>query len=238
MILKTSLSILISLSLMGCLKSRAQLYEESDYSENRNSGLVVNNPKPVQPGGYAIEELKAEVMRLVGKVEDLERNNKSLDQLQAVNDKIQALENRISELENAQLAMLENLQKKEAAALKRSPEEIFKSGKDAFRSGQLDQAIALLKEYLKTDDKTNAEEARFLLGESFFSKKEFKDAIIFYSELNEKHPGSKRIPSALQKIAQSFERLGYKDDAKSFYQELLEKYPKSPEARASKNKLK
>lgn len=233
---------LTATSLTGCLKTRAQLKDDPDDRE------VASKPVPaqvqdVQPKGeYVIDEIKSEITRLTGRVEDLERT--AHQQQKAANDpkekeEVQQLHRRIEELERAQAEMLEALKKLQTSAPAAAENtDAFEKGKASLKAGNLEAAVESFTSYLKYPKAKNAEEATFLRGEAYFGLKQHKKAIIDFSKFPEKFTKSKRLPAALLKIGQSFEALGMKEDAKGFYQELVDKFPKAPEAKKAKAKLK
>ena len=82
------------------------------------------------------------------------------------------------------------------------------------------------------------EEATFLRGEANFKKLQYNKAILDYSKFPEKFQKSSFHPKALLRIAESFEAMGRKDDAKAFYSDLLEKFSKTAEGKIAKKKMK
>ena len=155
-----------------------------------------------------------------------------------IRDRLQTLENRIQELEQAQVQMLEAIKKLQSSAPVADQPDVFNKGKNEFKAGKFDDAAESLSDYLKTPKGKHVEEATFLRAESYYGLKQYKKAILDYSKFPEKFTTSRRLPSALYKIGQSFEALGMKEDAKGFYQELVDKFPKSPEATKAKKKVK
>ena len=225
----------------GCLKTRAQLKEDGNDEAARP---VQSKIQEVQPQGeYVIDELKSEITRLTGRIEDLERSQKQQSEVAASanKDELKKLEARVTELEQAQAQMLEALKKVQdasAAATATDPVELFDKGKAQFEAGNFEGAIESLGAYLKAPKaKVAVERATFLRGEAYYQLKQYKKAIVDYSKFPEKFTKSTHMPVALYKIGLCFEALGMKDDARSFYQELVDKYPKSPEARRVKAKL-
>lgn len=235
-----ALSLALLLGLSGCLRTRAQMQEEAPEAEQTRA--VSAGVQEVQPqGSYAVDELKAEVARLNGKIDDLERAQKEPKKEDPAKEElIKKLETRIAELEQAQMQMIEALKKmqQEPEKPKATPSELFRSGKEAFREKDYQRSVDLFTAYLKTNDPNHPEEAAYLIGESHYAQKNYRGAIVDFSGFNEKFAKSRRVPASLYKIGQCFEALGMKDDAKPFYQELVERYPKSPEARSAKSKVK
>jgi len=204
---------------------------------------------------YVIDEMKAEIARLTGRIEDLERQKaaqSSAPQHDAHSGVLKAIEERVVELEKTQLEILERMKgssgpashTSKTASMRPSAEasetgDAFERGRTAHAAGKFEEAIDSLGNYLSQSPKgKNAEEALFLRGESQFLTKQYQAAIVDFSKISEKFPKSKRIPLAILKIAQSFEALGMADDAKGFYQEIVERFPKSSEAKKAKARLK
>jgi TolA-binding protein len=237
-LLQFCIVVLATLILSGCLKTRAQLRGEAD--DYASSAPVPAQIQDVQPQGqYAIDEIKSEITRLNGRIEDLERENKqAASSASATNkDDLKKLEQRIIELEEAQANMLETLKKMQANTPAPDRAEVFQKGKAAYKNEEYDQAIESLTEYLRATNAKQAEEATYLRAESHFALKNYKKAITDYSKFPEKFTQSKRMPQVLLRIGTSFEALGMKEDAQSFYQEIIDKFPKSAEAKKAAAKL-
>jgi TolA-binding protein len=233
-----SFVLLCCFSLSGCLKSRLQLREDGEDKEA--SKPVAAQVQDVQPqGSYVIDEIKSELTKMNGRLEDLERaKNESASA--AGKDEFKKLETRIVELEQAQGQMIEAIKKiKESPAVENATSsDLLEKGKAQFQEDDCDSAVETFTSVLKSAKGAKAEEATFYRAECYFKLKQFKKAIVDYSRFPEKFTKSKHMPVALLKIGSSFELLGMKDDAKGFYQELIEKFPKSPEAKKAKAKLK
>lgn len=217
----------LTLSSTACLKTRAQMKEEED-QQSGVGAMPVEQPH----GNYAIDELKSEITRLSGKVEELERR-------QAESGDTKDLEKRMVELEQSQLAILEAMKKSPSAPSSKDPSDLFFESKKRFNAGQFKTASQGLQEYLESSHTRYAAEATYLLGDSYFSMKEYKKAIIEYAKFSENKFGkSPYIPKALYMTALSFEALGMKDDSRAFFQELINSYPKSKEAKQARKKIK
>lgn len=76
------------------------------------------------------------------------------------------------------------------------------------------------------------------VAEEFFSKREWKKAILNYEKYRQEFPKGKNVPDATYKIGVAFQELKMRDEARTFYEEVVEKFPKSDEARRSKTRLK
>lgn len=235
--LRAIVASLVLLTSTSCLKTRAQLREEQE--EQRQA--VPQQVQDVQPQGqYALEELKSEILRLTGKVDELERNHQSASKKEDLGkDDLKKLETRMAELEQAQAQLIEAVKKLQVtAAPPADPDLLYQKGRTEFLNQQWDPAIESLTQYLKTPQPKHEEDALFLRGSAYFKKPDYKKAIVDYSRFPEKFNQSSRMPVALLRIAESFELMGMKDDALTFYQELAEKFPKTAEGKKAKLKLK
>jgi tol-pal system protein YbgF len=223
--------------LSSCLKTRRQIRDEPEEDLR---------PTPVQPvqdvqpqGQYVIDEIKSEITRLVGRVEDLERQ--ANEPRPAPNaEELKRLEARVAQLETAQTEMLESA-KKASEPKTASPEELnelFKKAKGQFEDLDYENSAETFAAYLKSPKAKRVEEATFLRGEAYLNLKQHKKAIVEYSKISEKFPHSSKMPEVLYKIGLCFDALGMKEDSKGFYQEVVDKYPKSNEAKKAKKKLK
>lgn len=227
----------------SCLKTRAQLKEDKEQTEPSAPGQPVPaQVQEVQPkDGYIIDEIKSEITRMTGRIEDLERSNQQNNSPEK-QDEIKKLEGRIMELEKNQAALLETIKKLESAPPPPiSPvdaKQLLEKGKKQSQAGDYDSAIESFSLYLKTPGVKSVSEALFLRGEAHYDLKQYKKAIIDFSDVRQKHSKSKLVPAAIFKIALSFEALGMKNDAKDFYQEIIDRFPNSPEAKKAKAKLK
>ncbi len=219
----------------SCLKTRAQLREDSNDREGASSAPA-QPVQDVQPQGqYVIDEIKDEITRIEGKLEDLQRLSSQGNP--AEKEELKKLDARMVQLEQTQAGLVETIKKLQETPAAVDPNELFKKAKSYFDDGEYDAAAESFGSYLKTPKVKKLEEAIFLRGEAYFNLKEHKKAIIEYSKFPEKFPHSVRMPDALYKIGLCFDALGMKDDAKGFYQELIEKFPKSAEAKKARKKV-
>ncbi len=245
------LSLVLFVAFSGCIKTRSDLKSETG---NPDTGYEtkVTEVNAAQENQKVSEELRGEINRLNGRIDELQKKNESLAQDAGKRGEREAqlrdMETRIQELQASQAALIDALQKKEKDREERiqkekevpktDPAAAFEAGKESHKEKKYDAAIESFTQYLKYPKGKHTEEALYLRGESLYAKENYKKAILDYSALQEKYPKSKFIPKALLKIGMSFDALGMKSDAKPFYQEILEKHAKAPEAKIAKAKLK
>jgi TolA-binding protein len=243
-----SLSLLVVtliLSQTACLTTRSQLKKTDIEGDDPVGATQQAEIKPVEPRGtYALDEVKGEITRLTGRIEDLERARGSeADQQMAEKKRLETfeqLQQRIVELEKTQIELIEQLKAVQGAAQTRSSANasgLLEDAKGRIEEGDREGAIALLDQYLSAPKVTKAEEATFLRAESHYELKQYRKAIADYGQFTEKFTKSKLMPKVLYKIALSFRAISAKEDAKVFLQELIEKHPNSAEAKKARGLL-
>lgn len=67
-------------------------------------------------------------------------------------------------------------------------------------------------------------------GEYYLSRRAYDSAIIYFEHVIENFEGSSLEPRALLKLYESYQRVGYVQEANRVRERLLERYPESPEA--------
>ena len=119
--------------------------------------------------------------------------------------------------------------------IKSEYERAFKLLKESHYS----QAIKAFKKFLKTYPESNySGNAQYWVAEAHYVEQNYKKAIAEYSNLVNNYPQSKKIPDSLLKIAQSYQELGQKDQAKLWYNDIRKRYPDTTAARLAEEKLK
>tara|TARA_Y100000590_G_C15714445_1_gene1011397 strand:- start:151 stop:867 length:717 start_codon:yes stop_codon:yes gene_type:complete len=221
----------IGLTQTGCLKTRAQLREEE------STMAPVGVREVDTESSDLVAELKTEIIRLNGRISELESQMTESGK-QNVENLVEQLEKRIIELEQSQMVMLSAIKKVEHKIPPPNAKNVFITAKNQYRAKKYPDAIKNFTLYLKSGDQNHIQETTFLRAESYYAEKEYQKAIIDYSKFPEKYQKSKKLPKVLYKIGLSFEGLGKKSDAKLFYDELVRKFPKSAEAKKAKSKLK
>lgn len=233
-----ALSILLTIVLTGCLKTRSQIRGEEGEDLSKPTTAKIQAVEAHNPS--LAEELKGEVTQLTGRIEDLERATKQVRELSEKTDKqkeeIKKQDARIHELEQAQAAMIDSIKKIQNTVPPSDPQEELELGKTAFGTNNFEKAVEHLSAYLRAPHAKQADDATWLRAESYMALKEYKKAIVDYSKFPEKFTKSPRVPTSLLKIGQAFDAMGLHEDAQGFYQELVEKFPKSSEAKKLKAK--
>jgi len=197
------------------------------------SGAVAPVSVPPPSGGYNVEELRAQVAQLTGRVEELQHQKQLDDQAHAdekkkLDDQVAGLEKQLQDLQPQKLDVPQG-------------KTALDAGKDAYFGGLYEQAIQYLDQYLQKNDQLDSKkaiEATYIRAESYYKLKQYKKAIVDFSKFPERYQKSPYHPKALLRIAESFNALGMKDDAKAFYSDLADKFPKTAEGKLAKKRLK
>jgi hypothetical protein len=197
---------------------------------------AIPSPTPVpvlkpEVADYGVEELRSELARVAGLAEEY-RHEKEKSEVASA-EVLKKAQERIAQLEK----QLKDLTP-EVPALPEGKSN-FQAGKDAYLGGNLDEAVHFFTQVLSASESgKEAEEATFFRAEAQFKKQQYNKAIVDYSRFPEKFPKSSYHPKALLKIAESFDALGKKEEAKAFYSELVDKFPKTAEGMLGKKRLK
>jgi TolA-binding protein len=238
-------AILITSLISGCFTTRSSMKKEGVDGDDPVGATQTVEMTPVEAkSGYVVDELKSEITRLTGRIEDMERSKgteaERAQTEKAKQEQIDKLEQRIVELENAQLELIEQFKKYQGVAEERGAEkagELIDQARTKAAGGDHEGALDILTRYLATPKAPRAEEATFLRAESFYETKQYRKAIADYGQFTEKYTKSKLMPTVLYKIGLSFRAINAREDASVFLQELIDKHPKSPEAKKAKSIL-
>jgi tol-pal system protein YbgF len=92
----------------------------------------------------------------------------------------------------------------------------------------LPKAEAALKAFIANHPKHElADNATFWLGETYYTRKNFQEAIQVYYEAYKKYPKGNKAPAVLLKLGMSLATIGEKESACSAYDELAKSHPKA-----------
>jgi len=118
-------------------------------------------------------------------------------------------------------------------------EKAYRAAYAAFRSGSLDQAVALFDDFLTRHPRSQyAADAIYWIGEVRFGQGRFEEAVLQYDRVIKEFPGSKKELSALLKQGQAFEKMGDGKSAKIIFNKIVSEYPHTAQARSAAMKLK
>lgn len=98
-------------------------------------------------------------------------------------------------------------------------------------AGDHDEAIQSFRNYLhENGSSAYADDAQFLIGESYFRKGQYHRAIIEFNQVSINYGSGDRAPSALLRQAEAFRIVGDRVDARLSLQKVINRYPGTGEA--------
>jgi len=120
---------------------------------------------------------------------------------------------------------------------KLSEEELYKVSKQAYDRADYETARQGFTKFLELYSKSDkADNARFWIGEIYFSEKWYQKAILEYQKVIENYATGNKVPSAYLKQGLAFHELGEDANALLVFKELIKKYPDSNEAKIARQK--
>jgi tol-pal system protein YbgF len=118
------------------------------------------------------------------------------------------------------------------------PEESYKEAFESFRRGKHEEALGRFSDFVKNNpDSPLVASARYWMGESAMSLKDYEKAIVYFQEVVDKHPKSDKAAKALLRQANAFAATGDKKTSAILLKRTMEVYPKSEEARLAERSL-
>ncbi len=118
--------------------------------------------------------------------------------------------------------------KMDAQAIEKKAKELFDQQK--YADAQSYYEILIQKKY-------KAHEAHFWIGETYFQRKEYKQAISFYKESASLNDKASYMPTLLLHTGQAMEKNGDLTSAKAFYKATVSKYSGSGAANEAQERL-
>lgn len=119
------------------------------------------------------------------------------------------------------------------------PGDAYQQAKTDYDKGNFDLAIAGFENYLKQfPDASQADSARYWIGECWYSKKDYHKAIEEFQKLLKAYPRSEKAPGARLKIGFSYLNEKNTVKAKEHLNKVIKDYPGTPEAEKARDRLK
>lgn len=117
-------------------------------------------------------------------------------------------------------------------------ESFYNLAYETFKQGQFDKAREQFNSFLERFPKGKySDNARFWIGECYYRKNEYEEAILEYERVKSEYPSGDKVPSALFKQALSFLKLDKKDEARIIFEDLILHYPQSEQAGMAREQL-
>ncbi len=170
-----------------------------------------------------------------------------LEELQKVQAAVNDLQDKVGYMatsDQKQVIVMPPTTKIDSANIELAPpgvdcQELYDESFIGIRRGQYEDAIKGFTDYLQyCGTKDLADNARFWIGEAYYSMEKYPEAIREFRQLEIDFSTSEKRPGALYKMARSYEELNEINDAKATFQKLVENYPGTLESEQAKEKLK
>ena len=188
-----------------------------------------------------LDSARVDMQLLSGKVDDLRiQVQKPADDVALLKEdtgkRLALVEDRLAKLEQGMAGMLE--QQKKAAELQQTPELLYQQGLDAMKAGETAKARELFTKFLDQNPKHKlAANAHYWLGETYYSEKNYEQAILEFQEVIKNFPEKEKVPAAMLKQGMAFKEMGDAKSSTYIYKKLTEEFPKSEEAKVAREKL-
>lgn len=189
-----------------------------------------------------LDSARVDMQLLTGKVDDLRiQAQRPADDLALLKEdtgkRLALLEERLTKLELGVQQGFAELQKK-APEQPVTPEGIYQQGLDAMKAGDTVKAREFFTKFLDQNPRHKlAANAHYWIGETYYSEKNFEQAILEFQEVIKNFPEKEKVPAAMLKQGMAFKEIGDLKSASYIYKKLTEEYPKSEEAKIAKEKL-
>jgi tol-pal system protein YbgF len=200
--------------------------------------------------GADLSEMREEIKKLRGAVEELRHNLESLRADRGGKDaKLDDLALRIAFIENfigvgkkPEGGSAEKKDEKQAskdeAGIKPDRESFYSSAYEEFKEGKYEEARNNFKRYIEQYPRTDlTDNAQFWIGESYYLENQFEKAILEYEKVIKNHPDGDKVPAAILKQGMAFQNLGDKTSAKLLFDKVIKEYPNTSQAKIAKAKL-
>jgi tol-pal system protein YbgF len=225
----------------GVEKSLAGFRERLDALQKDFEGYQKDQAS-VRKGGAdlqaSLDSTRVDMQLLSGKVDDLRiQAQKPADDVALLKEdtgkRLALLEDRLTKLEQG-LAE----QQKKAVETPPTPEAVYQQGLDAMKAGETAKAREFFTKFLDQNPKHKlAANAHYWLGETYYSEKNYEQAILEFQEVIKNFPEKDKVPAAMLKQGMAFKEMGDTKSSIYIYKKLTEEFPKSEEAKVAKEKL-
>ncbi len=228
---------------------------------NTNVINVTQNTQNIKLHSLAIQELKQQLTDNSASIEKLylefsqysKAQNKNIKALQKTIKELTTVTNKINtnyvskkqfdelvtfinKSSKKTKAKVKSTKKAKAKASYNKPSRVLLSeAKALYKKDYFTKAIPIFKHLV--NKKYKPAESNYYLGEIWFYRKKYKDAIHYFKTSMMLYDKATYIPKLLLHSAISFEELDDIENAANFYGTLIDAYPQSEEAKLAQEKL-
>ena len=117
-------------------------------------------------------------------------------------------------------------------------DKLYVDGYAQFNSGNYQVAQKDFSEFLARSPESDlADDAQYWIGESFFSQKDYRRAILEFRKVIDQYPFGNRVPHAFLKVGLCYLALGDRERASENLETVVQAFPKSEVATVAKATL-
>ena len=117
-------------------------------------------------------------------------------------------------------------------------QDAYQTAFNLLKSGRYEEAGEAFRSFLNDYGSGKyADNAQYWLGETYYVRQRFEEAVHHFLTLTEIYPNSAKFPHALLKIGYSQAELGQQDAAKKTFGELISRFPQTPAAKNAEKRL-
>ena len=119
------------------------------------------------------------------------------------------------------------------------PRELYSQSYADYARGNYDLAIQGFTQYQRHPAAASdlVDNAQYWIGESYYGKKAYPEAIAAWDALFRDYPSSDKLPDGRVKKGMALEKMGRRRDALREYRLVMDRYPNSPAARIARDHL-
>ena len=118
------------------------------------------------------------------------------------------------------------------------PMRLYKSGYKAVMAGALEEGRQTLFTFLlKHASHDLADNALYWIGESYYSEKNYADAIQYFQRIVDDYPNGNKVPDAMVKAALTLHRVGEEPQGRFLLTQVVKVYPGTHSAEVARKKL-
>jgi tol-pal system protein YbgF len=132
----------------------------------------------------------------------------------------------------------ENIGVAPAPPIAADPIKLYKDGQEALKAGHHDQAVQIFRDLVRRfPDHDLADNAQYWLGECFYARKMFVEALPEFRQVVTRYPLGNKAPDALLKLAYCALALGELEKGRELLKQVPLSYPNTEAARLAQARL-
>lgn len=194
-----------------------------------------------------LDAAKADMQVLTAKLDDMgQSQRKTSDDLKRYREdadrRMVAIEDRIVKLQAALDELNKRLREGQTATVPADgdrPDALYLKGLESFKANDMPAARVNLTQFVEQHPSHDlVANARYWIGETYYSEKNYEQAILEFQEVIKLYPKKEKAPAAMLKQALAFKALKDVKSTRYVLNRLAQEYPKTDEARKARALLK